>query len=92
MENRIMFSKKTDICFRLNLKLRKHKYVSLGTVFHSALRKQEYVSLPHKSQKWIYKIKTLLIEQFVVSNLTFNVSQIRLMDLGVMLNVIYIIP
>ncbi len=36
---------------------------------------------PHKSQKWIYKIKTLLIEQFIVSNLTFNVSQIHLVDL-----------
>ncbi len=46
---------------------------------------------PHKSQKWIYKIKTLLIEQFIVSNLTFNVSQIRLVDLGVTLNVIYLI-
>jgi hypothetical protein len=32
---------------------------------------------PHKSQKWIYKIKTLQIEQFIVSNLTLNVSQIR---------------
>ena len=47
---------------------------------------------PHKSQKWIYKIKLLLIEQFIVSNLTFNVSQICLVDLGVTLNVIYIIP
>ena len=44
---------------------------------------------PHKSQKWIYKIKTLLIEQFIVSNLMFNVSQIHLIDLGVTLNVIY---
>ena len=47
---------------------------------------------PHKSQKWIYKIKTLLIEQFIVSNLTFNVSQIHQIDLGVTLNVIYIVP
>ena len=29
---------------------------------------------PHKSQKWIYKIKTLQIENFICSNLTFNVS------------------
>ena len=54
---------------------------------------QQFVGegLPHKSQKWIYKIQTLLIEQFIVSNLMFNVSQIRLVDLGVTLNVTYII-
>ena len=38
------------------------------------------LNAPHKSQKWIYKIKTVLIEQFIVSNLMFNVSQIRLVD------------
>jgi len=32
---------------------------------------------PHKSQKWIYKIKTLQIDQFIVSNVTLNISQIR---------------
>ena len=33
--------------------------------------------LPHKSQKWIYKIKTLQIDQFIVSNATISVSQKR---------------
>ena len=40
---------------------------------------------PHKSQKWIYKIKTLLIAKFCVSNLVFNVTQIHLVDLAVTL-------
>ena len=43
------------------------------------------ISLPHKSQKWIYKIKTLLIDKFSVSNLAFNVTQIHLVDLAVTL-------
>jgi len=40
---------------------------------------------PHKSQKWIYKIKTLLIDKFSVSTLAFNVTQIHLVDLAVTL-------
>ncbi len=31
--------------------------------------------LPHKNQKWIYKIKMLQIDQFIVSNFKFIVSQ-----------------
>ena len=41
--------------------------------------------IPHKSQKWIYKIKTLLIDKFSVSNVAFNVTQIHLVDLAVTL-------
>ena len=41
--------------------------------------------VPHKSQKWIYKIKTLLIDKFSVSNVAFNVTQIHLVDLAVTL-------
>ena len=36
---------------------------------------------PHKSQKWIYKIKMLQTDQFIVSNFMFNICQIRLFDL-----------
>ena len=41
--------------------------------------------LPHKSQTWIYKIKTLLIDKFSASNVVFNVTQIHLVDLAVTL-------
>ena len=47
--------------------------------------------LPHKSQKMDLQNWKALIEQFIVSNLTFNVSQIHLVDLGVTFNVTYII-
>ncbi len=36
---------------------------------------------PHKNQKWIYKIKMLQMNQFIVSNFKFIVSQIRLFHL-----------
>ena len=42
-----------------------------------------FFAQPHKCQKWIYKIKTLLIDQFNVSNVAFNVTQIHLVDLAV---------
>ena len=37
----------------------------------------EFVRVPHKSQKWIYKIKTLLIDTFSLSNAIVNVTQIH---------------
>ncbi len=66
--------------------------VDIKKIFFPQQALPQSAPVPHKSQKWIYKIETLLIEQlFIVSNLTFNVSQIRLVDLGVTLNVTYII-
>ena len=41
---------------------------------------------PHKNQKWIYKIKMLQIDQFIVSNFKFIVSQIRLFYLIIKFN------
>jgi predicted HAD superfamily phosphohydrolase YqeG len=41
---------------------------------------------PHKNQKWIYKIKMLQIDQFIVSNLKFIVSQIHLFYLIIKFN------
>ena len=43
----------------------------------TACHKPPNHGIPHKSQKWIYKIKTLQIDQFIFSNCTSNVSQIR---------------
>ena len=48
---------------------------NLGMVDHA--HKYPDGMVPHKSQKWIYKIKTLQIDQFIVSNATLSVSQIR---------------
>ena len=42
---------------------------------------------PHKSQKWIYKIKLLQIVKVIVSNCWFMLSQIRLFDLVVIVNI-----
>jgi hypothetical protein len=41
---------------------------------------------PHKNQKWIYKIKMLQIDQLIVYNFKFIVSQIRLFYLIIKFN------
>ena len=43
--------------------------------------------LPHKSQKMIYKIKLLQIIKVIISNCRFMLSQLRLVDLAVILKV-----
>ena len=44
--------------------------------------------VPHNSQKWIYKIKLLQIVKVIASNCCFILSQIRLFDLIVKLNML----
>ena len=60
-------------------------YLTMGGSASSAKVPKDPAVEPHKSQKWIYKIKTLLIDKFSVSILAFNVTQIHLVDLAVML-------
>jgi hypothetical protein len=45
-----------------------------------------HAQTPHKNQKWIYKIKMLQIDQFIISNFKFIVSQIRLFYLIIKFN------
>ena len=42
---------------------------------------------PHKSQKWIYKIKLLQIDKVIVSNCCFILSQVHVFDLIVRVNI-----
>jgi hypothetical protein len=46
-----------------------------------------HIEPPHNSQKWIYKIKLLQIVKVIVSNCCFILSQIRLFDLIVRVNI-----
>ena len=48
----------------------------------------EFFKRPHKSQKWIYKIKLLQIVQIINSNCCVILSEIRLFYLAVTFNVV----